>query len=237
MAQIELRHATIRLVDGYSNSAAVNNVAGYTAGATTMLIDSLGVSEVLPLFASFTIASHAEHYIITARSGTPTTSITFTPPLAADVADDVVITIGGRTLEIKIGTGNVVYAEKRNMDYTLDRGSLDTVREGDDVPMDVTLDFIWEFITASSGATPTPDDVFKKIGEASGWQTSSSDPCEPYAVDVMIEHIPPCSGEQVETIVFPDFRWESLSHDLRTAAVAVTGKCNAKEAIVSRAAA
>jgi hypothetical protein len=98
------------------------------------------------------------------------------------------------------------------------------------------LDFIWEFITAVSGSgTPTVEDVFKQRGEAAGWKSSSSDPCEPFAIDVMIEHIPPCAGSQVEVLLFPDFRYESLNHDLRAAVVAVTGKCNAKQAIVSRA--
>lgn len=237
MAQIELRHATIRLVDGYSNSAAVNNGAGYAIGAVTMAIDTLGVSEALPLLSSFHIAGHGVHYIITARSGgPPTTSITFTPGLVAAVNDNDVITIAGRTLEIKIGTGNVTYNEQRQMTYTLDRGNLDTVKEGDDVPMDVVLDFIWEFLTAVSGSgTPTVEDVFKKRGEASGWKSSSSDQCEPFAIDIQIEHIPPCGGEEVETLLFPDFRYESMNHNLRDAVVAVTGKCNAREAIVSRA--
>ncbi len=238
MSQLQLRNATVRLIDGHSNTAAVNNGAGYNAGATTMLIDTLGVSEALPLLSSFNITGHGTTYIVTARSGgPPTTSITFTPGLEASVADDVVIIFGGRTLEVKIGTGNVTYNEQRQIVYTLDRGVLDTAREGDDVPMDVVLDFIWEFLTAVSGSgTPTVEDVFKKQGEASGWETSASDACEPYAVDIQIQHIPPCSGEQVETLLFPDFRYESLNHNLRDAAVAVTGKCNAKQAIVSRAA-
>jgi hypothetical protein len=236
MAQIQLRDAMIRIVDGYSNSALVNNVSGYAQGATTMLIDTLGVSGVIPNLASFTVAGHGKHYIVTSTIGSPTTSITFSPPLAVAVTDEEAITFGGRTLEILIGTGNVTYNEHKLLVYTLDRGILSTVRETDDVPMDVVFDFQWIFITAVSGSgTPSIDDALKNIGEASTWQTSSADPCEPYAVDIEIEHIPPCSGEEMETIIFPDFRWDSLNHDLRNAQVAVTGKCNAKTAIVSRA--
>lgn len=238
MAQLELRNATIRLVDGYSNSAAVNNAPGYAIGVTTMAIDTLGVSEALPLLSSFNISGHGVTYIITARSGgPPTTSITFTPGLEAAVVDNAVLVIGGRTLEVNIGTGNVTYNEQKQMVYTLDRGILDTVREGDDVPMDVVLDFIWEFMTAVSGSgTPSIEDVFKQRGEASGWLSSSSDQCEPYAIDIQVQHIPPCNNQEPETLLFPDFRYESLNHNLRDATVAVTGKCNAKQAIVSRAA-
>jgi hypothetical protein len=235
MAQIELRHATIRVSDGFTATAAVNNVSGYLAGATTMLMNTV-VGGPIPVLASFHLAGHGETYIVTSTDGAST--ITFSPGLEAAVADDAVIDFGGRTLEIKIGTGNVTYNEQRQMQYTLDRGTLDTVREGDDVPMDVALDFIWEFITAVTGSgTPTIEDALKNRGEASTWVTSSADPCEPFAVDITIQHTPPCGNEEVETIVFPDFRYESLNHNLRDAAVAVTGKCNAKEAIVDRAAA
>jgi hypothetical protein len=231
MAQIELRHATVRLLDGYSAAAAVNNGAGYAIGAVTMTIDG-SPGTAIPLLASFHVVGSEIRYIVTARSGgPPTTSITFTPALDAAVLDDAVITFDGRALEIKIGTGNLTYDEKRTMDYTLDRGNLDTVREGDQVPMDVKFDFIWEFLTASSGNDPTIEDVLKNRGEAASWVTSSSDACEPYAIDIEVEYIPPCGGELVEAIRLPDFRQESVAHDLKAGTVAVTGKCNSTQAI------
>jgi hypothetical protein len=52
-----------------------------------------------------------------------------------------------KTLEVKIGEGNITWTEKRNMEYTLDRGQLDTVREGDEVPVDVKIDLVYEFLT------------------------------------------------------------------------------------------
>lgn len=235
MAQIELRHATVRLLDGYSAAAAVNNVSGYAIGATTMLIEDAPGGTAIPLLASFHVVGSERRYIVTSRvAGPPTTSITFTPALDAAVVDEAVITFDGRALEIKIGTGNLTYDEKRIMDYTLNRGNLDTVREGDQVPMDLKFDFIWEFLTASSGNDPTIEDVLKNRGEAATWVTSSSDPCEPYAIDIEVEHVPPCGGQQVEAIRFPDFRQESVAHDLKAGTVAVTGKCNATQAIINR---
>lgn len=234
MAQIELRNATVRLLDGYSAAAAVDNGGGYPAGASTMVIDGAPVAAI-PLLASFHVVGSSIRYIVTARSGgPPTTSITFTPVLDAAVLNDAVITFDGRALEVKIGEGNLTYDEKRTMQYTLDRGNLDTVREGDQVPMDVKFDFVWEFITASSGDDPTLEDVLKNRGEASTWETSSSDACEPFALDIEIEHIPPCGGEEVETVRLPDFRQESLAHDLRAGTISATGKCNSTIAIVAR---
>lgn len=169
-----------------------------------------------------------------------THQLTFTPPFTtADgiPADDAAIAFTGNTLEINIGTGNLTYNEQRQITYTLNRGVLDTAREGDDVPLDVVLDFIWEFINATAGdLTPSIEDAFKQRGNAANWVSSSSDACEPYALDIEIEHVPPCNSQEIERLVFPDFRWESLNHNLRDATVAVTGKCNAKQAIVSRSA-
>ncbi len=177
--------------------------------------------------------------ITTLNQGGITRQITFTPAiLTADgiPSNNAVITFAGRTLEIKIGEGNLTYNEQRTIEYKLDRGSLDTVRQGNDIPMDVSLDFVWEFLTAMDDAElPTIEDAFKKRGRAANWTTSSNDACEPYAVDIEIEHVPPCGSEQREIITLPDFRHESFNHNLRDATVAVSGKCNATEASVVRA--
>lgn len=143
----------------------------------------------------------------------------------------------GQYIDVKIGDGNITYDEKRNMTYVKDRGHLDTVREGDDEPMDVRLDATWEHVTAAAGATvPTVEDAMKNRGPASTWVSSSADLCEPYAVDVVILDVPPCGGDSPETIILPDFRYESVAHDLKAGTLAFSGKCNAKEAIVSRGA-
>lgn len=345
MAQIELRNATIRLVDGYSNTAQVNDTP--VNGMTTMLIDTLGTGEVISPGARFGIVGDdLRHYVVsenhdevqrltvngastghytlgftgtvaspisvqttgnidvatagasdiqtaleglaaivpgdvvvtlvssgifdvrftgnyagvnigilvstdvdldtgsvdptTVNAGGSTRQITFTPSIMTGdgiPADNAVITFDGHTLEVKIGEGNLTYDEKRTMEYTLDRGNLDTVREGDQVPMDVKMDFVWEFLSAPGvdpDDTPTVEDALKHRGPASNWVSSSSDPCEPYAVDLEIEYVPPCGNVEEELIVLPDFRQESLAHDLRAATVAATGKCNATQALVSR---
>jgi len=100
----------------------------------------------------------------------------------------------------------------------------------------VKLDFIWEFLKASTGDTPTVEDVLKKRGEASTWVTSATDICEPYAVDIEIEYTPVCEDVDREIITLADFRYEELSHDLKAGTIAMTGKCNITEPTVVRAA-
>lgn len=141
----------------------------------------------------------------------------------------------GKKLAIKIGGGNITYDEKRAIDYIKDRGVLDTVREGEEQPMDVRFDVQWSFLTATGTATiPTAEDALKQRGAAASWVSSAADPCEPYAVDVYIFDIPKCETETPETILLPDFRWESIAHDPKASNLAVSGKSNAKQATVTR---
>jgi len=141
-------------------------------------------------------------------------------------------------ITVKIGEGNLTYSEKREMEYVRDRGLLDTVREGDEQPIDVTMDFTWEWLKGltTSGAVPTIEDALKNRGAASDWVSSSADPCEPYCVDIQVFYSPPCGETYDEVIVLPDFRQTDLSHDLRAGTVSITGQCNATEATVTRVA-
>ena len=144
-------------------------------------------------------------------------------------------------ITVKVGEGNLTWSENRNIEYTLDRGLIDEVREGDQVPMDVSFDFTWEFITGnddSSGAPPTVEDALKKVGQAAAWTSSDADTCRPYAVDIVVEYVPNCNDGSAaadkETITLPDFRWESIDHDLRAGTISVSGRCNAFVATTSR---
>jgi len=145
------------------------------------------------------------------------------------------------TLEIRIGEGNLNYTETKNMEYKLNRGLLDEVREGDEAPIDVTFDFVWDYLrgpssVSGSGGTPTIEDALKQVGAAAAWTSSDSDACRPYAVDLVILYTPDCSTGDQEEITLPDYRFESLAHDLSAGTVASSGKCNATNAIVVRAA-
>lgn len=140
----------------------------------------------------------------------------------------------GEKVTVVLGEGNLTYDEKRNMEYVKDRGILDTVREGDQEPMDVRLDATWEFITGS-GSDITIEDAMKQRNNASDWTSTSADECEPYAVDIYILYSPICAGgAQGETIVLPDFRWETISHDAKAGTLSFTGKSNATQATATR---
>jgi hypothetical protein len=140
------------------------------------------------------------------------------------------------TLEIKIGEGNLTYTEKRNMQYRRDRGNLNTVRQGDEEPVEVNFDFEWEFLKSVSGEPVTPEEALKKEGAASAWVSTSADVCEPYALDIVITNVVGCGTTKNEVIVLQDFRWESMDHNLKDGQVSVKGQCNVTEALLSRVA-
>lgn len=136
------------------------------------------------------------------------------------------ITVG--STEIKVGEGNLTFSEKRNIEYKLEKGLLDDVREGDQVPMDVKFDVKWEYVIG---------DVEQAIkNPTTSSDSGSGASCRPKAVDVTITFAPPCSGDgsgSGNQIVLPDFRWEAFDWDLKAGTISVSGKCNAVEAIKS----
>ncbi len=170
------------------------------------------------------------------NAGGTTWELTFTPAIQAGSVpiDDAAITFLPQQIEIKIGDGNITYTENTNYEYETDRGSLDTVKEGEEAPMDVNVDFVYEYITTGSGEAITPMDAIKRQGGASGWFNASADPCEPFCVDIEVEYTPPCGGAEKEITIFPDFRPDTKEVDFGEAAVSVTGRCNALEPIITR---
>lgn len=213
------------------------------------------------------------------------------------------------SISILIGEGNLTWSEKRNIEYKTDRGSLATgaVREGDQVPVDVSFEFVWNYIkgirsvvntgiktaesetagavdidcdttgtTVANGTkfviagdtvihtiatgttttnliftpglgsnvnnqaaitffgTPSVGDAIKKTGEAAAWISTDTDTAQPFAVNVQITNIPSSSTVDKETMVFSDFRYESLEHDPKAGSISCTGKCNIVAPTVTR---
>lgn len=266
MARIDLRDASIYLRSGLAGVGQVDNAAGLVEGETTIAIDAVALNtltpQVVPVGARFTVAGEGPDangrqvtHVVTAVTTTPevpaqagppfvpavpafTTEITFSPAIAAvsAIADDAAITFVGQQIEVRIGEGNLTYTEAVEYEYELDRGQLDSVREGDDQPVQVNLNFVYEFVRTGTNETISPVDALKGIGGAADWISASSDPCQPYSVDLVIEHEVGCSGTSVqrEITTFPTFRRDTLAFDLDAASIAVTGRALATEADIRR---
>jgi len=198
---------------GGNKSAITGTGTNLTGGATTTVVITETVKGV---------------------TGTGTSYITITPGLLVATTIGGSVTFGGRKLEVKIGEGNLTYTENSPRQYIKDRGNLDTVRNDDQEPMDVKMDFIWDWLSSVSGATPTIKEALKKKGGAVNWVTTSDDACEPYCCDLEIFYDPNCGSYNSERVVLREFRVETLEHNLRDAQVSATGKCNVIEAEETR---
>jgi hypothetical protein len=179
--------------------------------------------------------------VTTATAGlTPgsTTAITFSPALAAPITSYAIgdlLSFFNQQLEIKIGEGNCTYTEKMEYKYDLERGNLDAVREGNEVPVDMKFECVYEHITTGTGELICPMDALKGIGGASEWVTSDPyDPCQPYCVGMFVTYTPPCSGADPEFTLFPDYRAETREIDYNKAMISVNGKCNVTKAVTTR---
>jgi hypothetical protein len=245
MARIELRDCIVRFRDGLSGTGKVNEpVTPPVATDTDFDIDTVVLNtedvDLVPVGARFKIVGETVqvYHTVTARTPvdtSPTTNIVFSPALGAGTyADNDVVTFYPQQIEIKVGDGNITYTEHRNYEYMLDRGDLDTVREGDEVPLDVKLECTYEHITTGTSEDISPMDALKGIGGADEWVSSSADLCEPYAIDIEVEHSPPCGGAQKELVLFPDFRAETKEINYKEANISLTGKCNVIEPEVTR---
>lgn len=130
-------------------------------------------------------------------------------------------------MEIKIGEGNMTWSPKRTFRYYKNRGRLDSVTQGPDVPLAVNCEFTYELLTIASADTPTCSvrDFLNREGNASAFVTSGADACEPYAVDIEVTQDQDCSPVKTEVVLFPEFRVEEKSYSIKNGRVSFAGKC------------
>ena len=228
IAIIDLRNTTLWIVDG-SPPASGGTVSG---NQSALLPFRSNYGSIIPggtaevgQYVQF--GTHLQFYEVVSTSG----GMLIYPGLLQNVSSGTAINILGNGIYAKLGEGNLTYSEKRNIVTVLNRGFIDFVRAGDDIPLDVTMDFTWESLRSFSGDLPTIEEALKQIGQALNWVSTSADPCEPYCIDMYVLNIPPC-GTNAESIRLPEFRWTSLDHDLKAGKVSIKATCNAIYAIV-----
>jgi len=244
MARIEMRDVTIYIQDGLAgtgNLSANATANDATINVETVVLNSTVVDQV-PIGARLTINGETAATVHTVTGRDPadgtTTCLTITPIVGVGSYNsgntEGAITFINQRLEVNIGEGNLTWTEAKEYEYLRNRGDLDTVKEGDEQPCEMSMDFVYDYVKTESGQTITPRDAFKAEGEASEWVSSSSDLCEPYAVDVLAKHCVPCGTDQDEDVLFVDFRQESLEFDTGEASIAVSGRCNAQAPTITR---
>jgi len=233
VADVKAALAALSTVGGAANVEVTGTPSNYTVEFKGTLANT-HVADMVADGTDLIGAGHAVTVLET-HEGATTWQLTFTPSfLTADLpSNNDVVNFLPQQLTIKVGDGNITYTEHKEYQYLLDRGDLDTVREGNSVPMDVKLDCVYEHITTGTSEAISPMDALKQVGGAIAWVTTGP-PCEPYSVDVVVAHVRDCGTEEDETTLFPDFRADTKEINFKDATISVSGKCNATEPIVSR---
>lgn len=152
---------------------------------------------------------------------------------------DATITIrdgGSNFLIINIGEGNFQFTEKRTITPILDRGTVSTVRQGADQLMEISFQFVWEFLESNTPSIPSVEDVLKRRGYATSWVSASTDVDAPFCVNLELVYIPICNGIDTEVLAFPQFHYDELAHNPKDGTVDCKGICNATAALTSRVA-
>jgi hypothetical protein len=264
MAQIDIKECEIRVFDGTLGTAVLDSTnpdsdLTVTAKSKHIGSDKISVELIDPGTASASLSVATSGRKITVNLGTSTASaITTTAAqiktaIEANATANAMVTValetagtgvveaiaettldGQKSISIKIGEGNLTYSEHRNVEFTRDRGALDTVREADEEPVDLSIDATWEWIKGLTSSTPTLEDVLKKRGEAASWVSTADDPCQPYCIDIELWNAPGCGTIEDEIIMFEEYYYETVDHDLREGTLATAGRCNRKEATSSR---
>ena len=232
---------------------APNSDMTFTAKSKHVGSDKISITVVDPGGTTATLGIVVDGHEITVNLGRATSAVNTTAAalkaaIEGDTAANALVTVthaggssgagllnakskttldGQNHIDVKIGEGNLTYSEKRPVEFVRDRGTLDTVKLADEEPIDVSLDAMWEWITAESGSSaPTIEDVLKKIGEAAAWLTTADDDCQPDCVDIELWNAPGCGSLDDEIIVFEEFYYETCDHDVREGTIAVSGRCN-----------
>jgi len=116
------------------------------------------------------------------------------------------------TLEIPYCEGDFSYTETEEFINILDRGVLDHVRQGNQVPVSWSFSFKFREWKADSGASPSPIDCMKQRNEASAWVSVAQDG-EPYAFGMTYEVANPDSNGKKETLTFDKCRAAEVAYE------------------------
>jgi len=267
MAKIDLKNATVKLWDGTLGTLTTTNTGGVDGQIIlTAISKHIGSNKIALTLVdpagdgSIGVVVTGRSIVVTLAYATGAITTTATLLLAAILGDSdaaalvtgaqagtgadlveaqAITTLDGQlSMSITIGEGTLAYSEKKPREFVKDRGNLDTVRDADQEPMDVSFDFIWDFIVnEAGGSTPTVEEALKYTGVAvtNTWLTTATDVCQPYCIDIEVVNAPECTTVEDEFTMVEEFYYESLDHDAKEGTVSCSGRSNRVVAVHTRA--
>lgn len=106
------------------------------------------------------------------------------------------------TLEVQLLEGELQFTNAKNRIVVMDRGDIDHVREGDQVPVALSFSFKhWKLYDAS---TPTPYQFLEKEGPAAGYTSTRAADSDVWCMDLDFYVVDALGGTD-EKVAFTDF--------------------------------
>jgi hypothetical protein len=138
-------------------------------------------------------------------------------------------------LELKMDEGNLQFTHGRNIEVQLDRGIVDYLKEGDEVPLEVQFEGRFSAIRSSSGDDVTPYEFLTGTGRGTTI-VSTSGVCEARACDIVVEVDHSGCGTTVvsESILFEDFTYEKIDGNFKDGTLSFSGKCKVLHPVGTR---
>lgn len=229
LGEIDMKNTILRLRDGKAKQMAVASLvaADVDAGDAVITFDA-GTVAAEGLAPGMWIAVGAlmrPRYFIKSITGE---AVTVHRGVDADIAADARLYVSDwNELEIEVGEGNFTWSAKTPRDYKLSRGRLSRRKNGDEEPMDVNIDGIWDKLSSVTADTvPTILEALTRTGEAADWVSAGGE-CQPYSLDVVVDHRPDCANltRPNELTIFPDFATANIDGDLENGSLSVPGQC------------
>lgn len=143
---------------------------------------------------------------------------------------------GEHYVAIRIGEGNFSYSRRRSVEPRKSRGNLHSSREGEEEPIDIQFQFVWDYIRSSGSEPPTIEEIID--GRATGWVSATPknfDPDGPFTVNLQIVRLVSCANDG-EVYNFAEFNCTELSHSLKDSTVDCRGFSNRVRPYVTRGA-
>lgn len=231
LGEIDMKNVILRLRDGKAvQMGATSLVSALVEAGDNEITFDAGTVAAEGLAPGMWLADGTlmrPRYFITAITGE---TVTLHRGVEADIAMDARLYVSDwNELEIDIGEGNFTWSAKTPREYKLSRGKLSRAKNADEEPMDVNIDAIWDKITSvSTDSAVTILEALTRTGEAADWVSTGGE-CQPYALDVVINHVPDCANlvQPNELTIFPEFRTSNIDGDLENGSLAVPGQCMA----------
>lgn len=174
---------------------------------------------------------------VVTQPGAKTWQLTFTPAFASGAVPttgDTVTFLPCQSVA-RLGEGQIDWEITKEYIVDRDRGRLDGRRRGDEQPMKLDTSFVYSYLKPESADTVvTPYEALLRIGNAAGWHNAAANPCEPYAVNIVILDTPECGSDAPEKATFPYFGVTSIKGSVQDATLTVSGECMATQPVVER---